>query len=114
MFRRLSRRITELSGSPFAFLSAVLVILVWAASGPIFHFNDTWQLSVNTGTTIVTFLMVFLIQTAQNEDTHALHLKLDELIAVSKEAENEFVHAEQESEEELNELEHIIDKQTLT
>lgn len=113
MFRRLSRKITNISGSPFAFLSALLLIVVWAISGPFFHFNETWQLSVNTGTTIVTFLMVFLIQTSQNDDTHALHLKLDELLATNQEAENEFVHAELESEEKLVELEETIEHQIL-
>ncbi len=79
-FIKISQRIAELTGHPYAFLGAVAVILIWAGSGPLFGFSDTWQLVINTGTTIITFLMVFLIQSTQNRDTEALHLKLDELI----------------------------------
>ena len=91
-------------GSPWSFLLAVLVILAWAVTGPIFHFSDTWQLVINTGTTIVTFLMVFLIQNTQNRDARAIHLKLDELIKNNARARNKLVDLESCTEEELNEL----------
>ena len=83
-FRRFAEATARYAGRPGAFLLAVLLILGWALTGPIFHFNDTWQLVINTGTTIITFLMVFLIQSTQNRDTAALHIKLDELICSSK------------------------------
>src|SRR5262249_10182948 len=91
-------------GSPWAFTLAVLVIIVWAFTGPIFHFSDTWQLVINTGTTIVTFLMVFLIQNTQNRDAVAIHLKLDELIRALKGARNKLVDLEELSDEELEAL----------
>ena len=91
-------------GKPIAFLTAAAVVIVWAASGPLFGFSDTWQLVINTSTTIVTFLMVFLIQNTQNRDTMALQLKLSELILVISEAENRFATAEDLSEEELERL----------
>ena len=83
-FRRFAEATAHYAGKPAAFLLAVLLIAGWAVTGPIFHFNDTWQLVINTGTTIITFLMVFLIQSTQNRDTAALHIKLDELICSSK------------------------------
>ena len=83
-FRRFAEATARYAGKPAAFLGAVLLIVVWAVTGPVFHFNDTWQLVINTGTTIITFLMVFLIQSTQNRDTAALHIKLDELICSSK------------------------------
>ena len=92
-------------GSKWAFAGAGLVIVLWAAVGPIFHFSDTWQLVINTGTTIVTFLMVFLIQNTQNRDAKAVHLKLDELIRAIKDAHNELVDLEDLSDEELEKLE---------
>jgi low affinity Fe/Cu permease len=92
-------------GSPWSFLLAVLVIVAWAVTGPIFHYSDTWQLVINTGTTIVTFLMVFLIQNTQNRDARAIHLKLDELIKGNRRARNAMVDLENCTEEELNELE---------
>jgi low affinity Fe/Cu permease len=88
-------------GSPWAFVCAVLVILFWAATGPLFDFGDTWQLVINTGTTIITFLMVFLIQSSQNRDARALHLKLNELIRTSR-ARNAFADLEDASEQELD------------
>jgi low affinity Fe/Cu permease len=91
-------------GTPWAFLVAAGIILAWAISGPLFHFSDTWQLVINTGTTIVTFLMVFLIQNTQNRDSLALHLKLDELIRVLDAADNRLMQAEDETDEELTEL----------
>ncbi len=80
LFRRFARRTSQIVGSPFTFIAAVLVIVIWALTGSMFHFSDTWQLVINTGTTIITFLMVFLIQNTQNRDSKAVHLKLDELI----------------------------------
>jgi low affinity Fe/Cu permease len=91
-------------GKPIAFLTAAAVVIVWALSGPLFGFSDTWQLVINTSTTIVTFLMVFLIQNTQNRDTMALQLKLSELILVMSEAENRFANAEDLTEEELEQL----------
>ncbi|PYK84426.1 MAG: hypothetical protein DME28_07620 [Verrucomicrobia bacterium] len=92
-------------GSAWAFAGAMLVILVWLLTGPTFHFSDTWQLIINTGTTIVTFLMVFLIQNTQNRDAKAMHLKLDEIIRALKKARNELVDLEDLSDEELTKLE---------
>ena len=101
---RLARRATDWSGSTAAFLLAVLVILAWLVTGPVFGFSDTWQLVINTGTTIVTFLMVFLIQRAQNKDSQALHLKLNELVAATKGASNRLINVEGLTEEELKVL----------
>ncbi|HVJ83334.1 MAG TPA: low affinity iron permease family protein [Planctomycetia bacterium] len=92
------------SGHPMAFVAATLMIVVWAFTGPIFGFSDTWQLVINTGTTIVTFLMVFLIQNSQNRDGAAIQLKLDELIRAVSKARNEFVDLENVSEEELEKI----------
>jgi low affinity Fe/Cu permease len=83
-FHRFAVEVSTLSGSAYAFSLALLVVVVWAITGPIFNFSDTWQLVINTGTTIVTFLMVFLIQHTQNRDTRAMQMKLDELIRTSK------------------------------
>src|SRR3979411_2106784 len=104
-FRVFARRSSDVLGSPWAFVMAILVIVVWAATGPMFHFSDTWQLIINTGTTIVTFLMVFLIQNTQNRDAKAVHLKLDELIRAVKGARNQLVDLEKLSDEELTKLE---------
>ena len=103
-FRKFSGKISTLTGSPWAFMIAVLIILAWVITGPIFHFSDTWQLVINTGTTIVTFLMVFLIQNTQNRDATATHLKLDELIRAVKEARTSMVDLEDVSDEELEKL----------
>ncbi|MEO5908765.1 MAG: low affinity iron permease family protein [Ginsengibacter sp.] len=99
-FNRFSITITKATGSPYAFIGAMVIIIVWGITGPIFHYSDTWQLVINTGTTIVTFLMVFIIQHSQNKDTTALQLKLDELIAASK-ASNNLINVEDLTEEEL-------------
>jgi low affinity Fe/Cu permease len=104
-FRVFARRSSIALGSAWAFAGAVLVILVWVLTGPMFHFSDTWQLVINTATTIVTFLMVFLIQNTQNRDAKAAHLKLDELIRALKDARNELVDLEDLSDEELKKLE---------
>ena len=104
LFRRFAHAIAEWVGSPWAFVLAVVVILGWAITGPMFNFSDTWQLVINTGTTIVTFLMVFLIQNTQNRDAVALHLKLDELIRAVKGARTRLVHLESFTDEELADL----------
>jgi low affinity Fe/Cu permease len=104
-FRKLAHGASRAVGSPSAFLVAFAVVLAWAVTGPLFGFSDTWQLVINTGTTIVTFLMVFLIQNTQNRDSRALHMKLDELIVYTKGADNELVELENLSDEQLDALE---------
>ena len=104
-FRVFARRSSAVLGSAWAFAGAILIIVVWALTGPTFHFSDTWQLIINTGTTIVTFLMVFLIQNTQNRDAKAMHLKLDEIIRSFKAARNELVDLEDLSDEELARIE---------
>jgi low affinity Fe/Cu permease len=104
-FRVFARRSSAILGSAWAFAGAVLVIVVWLLTGPTFHFSDTWQLIINTATTVITFLMVFLIQNTQNRDAKAVHLKLDELIRAIKDARNELVDLEDLSDEELKKLE---------
>src|SRR5438045_4094503 len=104
-FRVFARKSSVMLGSAWAFAAALLVILVWLVTGPTFHFSDTWQLIINTGTTIITFLMVFLIQNTQNRDAKAMHLKLDEIIRALKKARNEMVDLEDLSDEELDRLE---------
>jgi low affinity Fe/Cu permease len=101
---RFARRATEWTGSSWAFGLALLIVLVWAATGPIFGFSDTWQLVINTGTTIVTFLMVFLIQRSQNKDALAVHLKLNELVASLQGASNRLINIEDLSEKEIDTL----------
>lgn len=103
-FSRFATRTATLVGHPYMFLAAVVVLVTWAASGPFFHFSDTWQLIINTGTTIVTFLVVFLIQNTQNRDAKALHLKLDELIRSHVPAHNDMIDIEKLSDEELEDL----------
>jgi low affinity Fe/Cu permease len=99
-----ARRATKWAGSSWAFGVAVLVIVAWAVSGPIFHYSDTWQLVINTGTTIVTFLMVFLIQRSQNSDSRAVHLKLNEIVAAMHGASNRLISIEDLSEDEIGVL----------
>jgi low affinity Fe/Cu permease len=103
LFGAFANAIARRAGRPSAFVLATCVIVVWAVTGPIFHYSDTWQLIINTGTTIVTFLMVFLIQSSQNRDNAALQIKLDELIRVSK-VKNMFVGIEHLTDEEIEEL----------
>jgi low affinity Fe/Cu permease len=104
-FARVATAVSVAAGSSWAFILALGVIVVWAVTGPIFGFSDTWQLVINTGTTIVTFLMVFLIQNTQNRDTRAVHLKLDELLrAVEGARQEEFVDLEERAEDELDEV----------
>src|SRR6476469_5613413 len=104
MLERLSRKATEATGTSSAFILALLVIIVWLVSGPMFHFSDTWQLVINTGTTIVTFLMVFLIQRAQNKDSMAIQLKLNEIVAAVPGASNRLIDIEDMSESDLERL----------
>ncbi len=104
-FHRLAWRVSERVGSPHAFLTALALVLAWAITGPLFHFSDAWQLVINTATTVVTFLMVFLIQATQNRDGRATQLKLDELIRAQKRARNLVTGLEHASDEELAALE---------
>jgi low affinity Fe/Cu permease len=101
---RISERATKQTGSSWAFMAAVAVVVVWLATGPIFGYSDTWQLVINTGTTIVTFLMVFLIQRGQNKENQVLQLKLNELVAALKGASNRLIDLEDWTEEELKNL----------
>jgi low affinity Fe/Cu permease len=103
-FRHFSHRTASLVGRPEAFTIAVLTVVLWAVVGPAFHYSDTWQLTINTGTTIVTFLMVFLIQNTQNRDSQVFHLKLDELIRAVERARDELVDMEDLSDDELRRL----------
>ena len=105
-----ARKTSNILGSAWAFVIALLIIVVWAATGPTFHYSDTWQLIINTGTTIVTFLMVFLIQNTQNRDAKAVHLKLDELIRAVGPARNKLVDLEKLSDDELKTLESEFEK----
>jgi len=103
-FETVSRDVTVFTGSSWAFAVAVGVIVLWLVSGPLFHFSDTWQLVINTGTTVVTFLMVFLIQRTQNKDSLALHLKLNEIVAALEGASNRLIDIEDLTEQELHVL----------
>jgi low affinity Fe/Cu permease len=104
LFRKFAQKTSTWTGSPWAFVTAVAVIVAWALTGPMFGYSDTWQLVINTGTTIVTFLMVFLIQNTQNRDAKAMHLKLDELLRGVKGARTSMVDLEDCSDEELAEF----------
>lgn len=104
VFEKISGKITRGTGSPIAFVLAVGLIIAWLVSGPLFGFSDTWQLIINTSTTIVTFLMVFVIQQSQNKDTMALQLKLNELIACNEKASNRLIDVEDLTEEELQQI----------
>lgn len=103
MFGEFANGVARLSGRPIAFVLAAVVVLVWGITGPIFNYSDTWQLVINTGTTIVTFLMVFLIQNSQNRDNAAIQVKLDELISAGQ-AQNRFVGIEHLTDEEIEDL----------
>ena len=105
LFSRFARAVSGALGTPYAFAIAVIAVLVWAALGPAFGFSEPWQLVINTGTTIVTFLVVFLIQTSQNRDAKAVHLKLDELVHVISKARNQLIDCEELTDEELALLE---------
>ena len=103
-FTRISKWTCRAAGHPATFATAILIILLWAVTGPVFHYSDTWQLFINTGTTIVTFLMVFLIQNTQNRDGAAMQIKLDELIRALQGAHNELVNLEDMGDEELQKM----------
>jgi low affinity Fe/Cu permease len=105
IFRHFAHKSSAVLGTAWAFIGALIIIAVWGLTGPVFHYSDTWQLIINTGTTIVTFLMVFLIQNTQNRDAKAMHLKLDELIRAIEGARNRLVDLEKLSDEELKRLE---------
>lgn len=110
LFERFSNWATTATGSSGAFIGAVLLVVVWAATGPVFDFSETWQLVINTGTTIVTFLMVFLIQKSQNKDSKAIQIKLNELIAAHEKASNRIVDIEDLTEKELDKLHKYYEK----
>lgn len=110
VFRRFSNAVSARVGSSWSFMMAVVVVVIWAITGPMFRFSDTWQLVINTGTTIVTFLMVFLIQNTQNRDAQAMHLKLDELIRAVQGARNTMVDVEHCSDEELKQLQAAFER----
>lgn len=109
-FDRFANWATKFTGSSGAFIGAVLIVVIWAASGPLFDYSETWQLVINTGTTIITFLMVFLIQKAQNKDGKAIQIKLNELIAAHEKASNRIVDIEDLSEKELDQLHRYYEK----
>lgn len=105
LFRKISNKISVITGRATTFILAFSIIVIWLISGPIFNYSDTWQLVINTATTIITFLMVFLIQNTQNRDSKAIHLKLDELIKVTKSANNKLIEIEEDTDEEIDALE---------
>ena len=109
-FDRFAMRVSDAAGTSLASVVAFMVLVVWAVSGPLFEFSDTWQLLINTGTTIVTFLMVFLIQHSENKNSRALHLKLDELIASSHRASNELIDLERSTDEDMDEVHRRLSK----
>ena len=114
MFDRIARWIAAWTGRPSAFNLSLLIIIVWAVTGPIFHWSDTWQLVINTGTTIVTFLMVFLIQNAQNRDASAIQAKLDELIRAVAHARNEFIGIEHLTDTQIEAIRSRLEAQVAT
>lgn len=104
LFERFANWASNFTGSSTAFITATLIVVIWAATGPVFNYSETWQLVINTGTTIITFLMVFLIQKAQNKDGKAIQIKLNELLAASKQASNRMLNVEDLTEKELDQL----------
>lgn len=110
VFEKFALKVTQATGSTTAFIIALLVVITWLISGPIFHYSDTWQLVINTGTTIITFLMVFLIQKSQNKDSIAIQLKLNELVAAHEMASNRLVSVEDMTEGELKILQKYYSK----
>ena len=109
-FRLFAKRSSMVLGSAWVFASAIVIIVIWGLTGPAFHYSDTWQLIINTGTTIVIFLMVFLIQNTQNRDAKAAHLKLDEIIRALKGARNELIDLEKVADEDLTSLEKQLER----
>lgn len=112
LFEHLAARVAMATGRPMAFVTALAIIVLWALTGPLFGWSDTWQLAINTGTTIVTFLMVFLIQNAQNRDASAIQAKLDELIRAVGRARNEFIGIEHLSEGELIAIRSVLERES--
>jgi low affinity Fe/Cu permease len=112
IFTRVASAIATMAGQPLAFLVALLVIIVWAVTGPLFQYSDTWQLVINTGTTIVTFLMVFLIQNSQNRDGAAMQAKLDELIRAVSDARDPFIGIEHLTETQIESIRAALEKET--
>lgn len=110
LFRKFAHWTSSVAGSPWAFVVAFIAIVVWAVTGPVFHFSTTWQLMVNTGTTILTFLMVFLIQNTQNRDAHAVHLKLDELLKAVEGARNQLIDIEDASDDAIESFQKEFDE----
>lgn len=113
LFHKIAAVTSRTIGSPPAFILAILMILVWLISGPFFHYSDTWELIINTTTTIITFVVVFLIQATQNRDSHALHIKLDELIRAHKSAHNQFIGLEKLTDSQLEDLQTQITNQEI-
>lgn len=109
-FSRFSNAVANAMGRPIAFIIALAIVGIWALSGPLFGFSEVWQLVINTGTTIITFLMIFVLQNSQNRDGKALQAKLDELILTSSHAQNRFIGIERLDEDELRELRRVLDK----
>jgi len=114
VFERFAVSVTQATGSTSAFIIAFLLVVIWGATGPVFHYSENWQLVINTGTTIITFLMVFLIQKSQNKDSLAIQLKLNELVAAHEFASNRLVNVESMSEEELKVIQKYYSKLSMT
>jgi len=112
LFERIAQKVANWAGRPIAFISAFTVVLLWGLTGPLFGFSDTWQLVINTSTTIVTFLMVFLIQNAQNRDASAIQAKLDEIIRATTDARNEFIGIEHMTQDELEQIKRVIERES--
>jgi low affinity Fe/Cu permease len=110
LFSKFATSVSTAMGKPVTFVSAVALVLVWAVSGPFFGFSEVWQLVINTGTTIITFLMIFVLQNSQNRDSEALQAKLDELILTSRDAQNRFIGIERLDEDELRQLRRLLDE----
>jgi low affinity Fe/Cu permease len=111
LFTKIASRIAAIAGQPVAFVVALVLILVWGASGPVFHYSDTWQLVVNTSTTIITFLMVFLIQNSQNRDGAAMQAKLDEIIRSLDEARSQFIGIEHQTDTEIQKIREDLEEE---
>ncbi|UAK23909.1 low affinity iron permease family protein [Sphingomonas nostoxanthinifaciens] len=111
LFTTIANRIASFVGQPSAFMLALLVVIVWGVTGPLFHYSDTWQLVINTGTTIVTFLMVFLIQNSQNRDAAAMQAKLDELIRAVDDARGQFIGIEHKTDHEIQQIRADLEKE---
>ena len=111
LFERIAQKVAQWAGRPTAFIIAFTIVLLWGLTGPLFHYSDTWQLVINTSTTIVTFLMVFLIQNAQNRDASAIQAKLDEIIRATTDARNEFIGIEHMTQNELEMLKRVLERE---